>query len=190
VSHFYGAVKKIRDQSKEMETQSKRIKLQSEEITKLKFELSSRPIFNGTLLWEIPNFPAKLKTSKNTNETLCKHLFAMDGYKLKVHLSLNGDFPYQSNISVYISLVPGPFDDALGWPMKAIISLSAEVDGVERHKKTFQTDQTDETRKTYSNPSVETQIGRGYSRFIPHSQIPPLLVDGKLTLKISAKPKL
>ena len=192
-SHFHVAVKRVREQSEEIQSQSKLIKLQSEKISNLKDKLdtmSKQPRFSGTLLWDFPNFNKILSKVKATNEILIKHFFAMDGYKLKVDLRLNGDNLIHNSISIYISIVSGPFDDALEWPMKAYISFS--VIGVGKKDKNvnrFSTDANDEMQKTFLNPSLVPSNGTGFTNFILHKDIPKLLIDGKLVLKICVRPK-
>ena len=192
-SHFHVAVKRVREQSEEIHSQSKLIKLQSEEISNLKDKLntmSKQPRFSGTLLWEFPNFIEMLRKVKSTNEILIKHLFAMDGYKLKVHLRLNGDFVLRNRISIYTNAVSGPFDDALEWPMKAHISFSVIcVGNKDKNVNSFYTDANSETQKSFLLPSLVQSNGRGFPNFILHENIPKLLIDGKLVLKICAKPK-
>ena len=114
----------------------------------------------------------------------------MDGYKLKVHLRLNGDFVLRNRISIYTNAVSGPFDDALEWPMRAHISFSVIcVGNKDKNVNSFYTDANSETQKSFLLPSLVQSNGRGFPNFILHENIPKLLIDGKLVLKICAKPK-
>ena len=183
--------KQLQIQSDVLESHSKRIKLQCEEIGKLKNELkemSERPGYSGILLWELPNFNELLKKSlKDKDNSIHKHMFAMDGYKLKVYLRLNGDIYSRDNISIFISVVPGPFDDALEWPMKAKIMFSVvDVDGVGKNVNILYTNENNRVKKSFARPSGNDP-GRGFARFIPHKGVPELLVNGKLVLKIVVK---
>jgi len=115
----------------------------------------------------------------------------MDGYKLKVYLRLNGDMHSRSYISIFSSVVSGAFDDALEWPMKATISFSV-IDGigVRRNVSILHTDENNRMKRCFSSPSSGDPGGRGFARFVPHKQIPGLLVDGKLILDIVVRLKV
>jgi len=83
-AHLSGTLRKLRNQSEDMECQSKRIKLQSEKIKlqsekiesmERKMDCFSKETFSGVLIWEISDFQKTLDGVKINNEILYKNFF-------------------------------------------------------------------------------------------------------------------
>jgi len=144
--------------------------------------------FSGVLIWEVPNFNKKFQGVKRGNNTYTKYLYALDGYKMKVDLYLNGNGDNKGkHVSIFIYQEPGPFDDALEWPMKAQIIFSVMKDELEVNSNSFKTDHDNETKKDFQNPTYNNCRGRGTPAFIDHNHIQDYVIDNKLTLKITVK---
>ena len=143
--------------------------------------------FSGILIWEVPNFHKKFQGVKKGNNTFSKYMFALEGYKLKLELLLNGHGESRGNyVSTYTSTVPGPFDDTLEWPMKAEITFSVIKGEEEIIRDCFQTDDTRESLTSFKKPPHD-HGGWGESEFIDHTEIQNYIFDNKLTLKVTVK---
>ena len=116
-------------------------------------------------------------------------MFALEGYKLRVELHLNGEESAPGNpVSIYIFNEKGPFDDALDWPMKADVTFSAMKGDQQLNDYTFTTDQNSERMKRFQKPPLDNG-GWGFKDFIAYNNINSYVVDNKLTLKITVKPR-
>jgi len=202
-AHLSGTLRKLRNQSEDMECQSKRIKLQSEKIKlqsekiklqsekiesmERKMDCFSKETFSGVLIWEISDFQKTLDGVKINNEILYKNFFALDGYKIRASLRLNGEGQGKgTHVSLFVASDTGPFDDTLEWPLIAKISFGVMIENEVENSKSFYTDDSDKSLLSFKKPPHDEEDW-GYPKFIPLDRLRTLVVEDKLTLKITVK---
>ena len=145
--------------------------------------------FSNILIWEVPNFNKKFQGVKKGNNTFSKYMFAMEGYKLKVEFYLNGNGEDNGgHASIFIGSVQGPFDDTLQWPMKAEIIFCVMKQEQQLNIEAIQTDYSNASKKSFQKPPNKVEFW-GVGKFIDHKQIRNYIVDNKLTLKVTVKPR-
>jgi TNF receptor-associated factor 4 len=167
-------------------------------IKKLNDQLEkSNTTYNGVLVWKIKDFAARMKEAKTQDglELVSAPFYTSQyGYRVQASLFLNGNGGGEdSNISVYIKLLPGEYDSILKWPFKHTVSFTL-LDQADQRKDACNIVESflpDPTWKNFQRPSREPdQLGFGFPKFVPHQMLftRQYIRDDCLFIKIRVDP--
>jgi len=165
----------ISEQTQNAVTQGLALEMLLERIKKLENKPS---VLSDVHVWSIPSFTREIEKAEE-HLYLSKLIYTAEGYKMEFLLYPNGDL--DKAVSCFCRSVEGPFADLLKWPMKKIIRISI-LDKNYNLSRAYKFNT--ENHNSFKEP-VHKHQPRGWKRFIPHDQLPILLHNDTLTLKIN-----
>lgn len=165
----------ISEQTQNAVTQGLALEMLLERIKKLENKPS---VLSDVHVWSIPSFTREIEKA-DEYFYLSKLIYTAEGYKMEFLLYPNGD-PNKA-VGCFCKSVEGSFADSLKWPMKKVIRISIldKNDNLTVYGKL-----NTENRNSFKEP-VHKHKPKGWRRFIPHDQLPILLQNDTLTLKIN-----
>ncbi|XP_065661218.1 TNF receptor-associated factor 5-like [Hydra vulgaris] len=131
---------------------------------------------DGSYLWKIDNFSKKLEDALagRTIELFSPPLMTdPSGYRFCAIVMLAGDLRFnkysQNFISVYISILPSPFDEVLTFPFpyKIDISLVSVIKGKQNHTQRLKPDENIAFQKPYQPMNQPV----GFCKFCSHDNL-------------------
>ncbi len=150
----------------EKELNFKTARLESLEAQIREFELTSH---DGTLIWQITNFTQKRHDAitKKKPYILSPYFYSGPrGYKMCIRLYLNGDgHGKTTHISMFFTLMKGPFDALLPWPFRQPVRMSIlDQNNIQHCEDSFR---PDPNSPSFQRPKSETNISSGCPLFMP-----------------------
>uniref|UniRef100_A0AAU6MX98 Tumor necrosis factor receptor-related factor 4 n=1 Tax=Argopecten purpuratus TaxID=228297 RepID=A0AAU6MX98_ARGPU len=150
---------------------------QQEEITQLCDALYSLShVTDGTFIWRITNYKQKFLESVYKSVEIVSEPFYTSryGYKMVASVFLNGNGAGENkNLSVYIKLLPGDYDNLLDWPFALPISfcLFDQCSSPDKRCNITESFTPDPTWKHFQKPLKDADkdtLGFGYPKFVCH----------------------
>ena len=142
----------------------------------IKTMLFQSTTYNGSYLWKLDNFRARLMdaldTKRNTSKSL--ELFTPPlytkrfGYKFCAKMILNGGATHE-HISFYIIVMKGDYDEALQWPFPYVIN--ATLINLDSKKNIKHTLVPDRDMPNFRKPTKELNPAIGFARFCSHDSL-------------------
>jgi len=148
---------------------------------------------NGMYVWRFGNFMEALKLMKDKAMRYYTPGFytSSTGYKVCGRINLSTD---NRNISLFIHMMPGDYDDTLSWPFSGHITLSLihPTNPVETICLRMQSSAESEAFKRYSFGNTSTEVlpmnpvAFGYAEFITVDEVlqKGFIEDEKIVIKI------
>ena len=142
----------------------------------IKTMLFQSTTYNGSYMWKLDNFNARLMdaldTKRNTSKSL--ELFTPPlfterfGYKFCAKMILNGGATHE-HISLYIIIMKGEYDEALHWPFPYFIN--ATLINQDQTKNIKYTLVPDPELPNFRKPTKELNPAIGFARFCSHDSL-------------------
>ena len=142
----------------------------------IKTMLFQSTTYNGSYMWKLDNFNARLMdaldTKRNTSKSL--ELFTPPlyterfGYKFCAKMILNGGATHE-HISLYIIIMKGEYDEALHWPFPYVIT--ATLVNQNSSKSIRHTLVPDKSLPNFRKPTKELNPSIGFARFCSHDSL-------------------
>ncbi|XP_068701662.1 TNF receptor-associated factor 4-like [Montipora foliosa] len=125
--------------------------------------------------WKIDAFQEVLKRAK-AGDVVKIHsdpFYSSEcGYKARLRLYPNGSYRWENtHLSIYLVLLKGDFDSLLKWPFaqQVTFTLIDQQKNLNERENITKTDrETEQQRDWNSRPLKESNVGRGFSDFVPH----------------------
>eukprot|EP00794_Sanderia_malayensis_P015576 gene15576-17150_t len=155
---------------KEKELAFKTARVESLEAQMKEYELTS---YDGTLLWQITNFTQKRHDAitKQKPYILSPYFYSgKRGYKMCIRLYLNGDGHGKStHVSIFFTLMKGPFDALLPWPFMLPVGLSIIDQNNSQHcEDSFR---PDPSSASFQRPKEDMNISSGCPLFMAQAAL-------------------
>lgn len=131
---------------------------------------------NGVLIWKISNFKEKQNDARNNK---CKSLYSPyfyshhNGYKICSRIFLNGDdSSFGRNLSIFIVIMKGEYDQLLKWPFKQKITFLL-IDQINNdfREHIVQSFRPDPNSESFRRPINSMNIASGIPMFCSLSKI-------------------
>ena len=129
--------------------------------------------YDGTLLWRITDFIRKRSDAITRRKTyiLSPPFFSgTRGYKMCMRVYLNGDGQGKgTHISVFFTVLKGPYDALLPWPFKQVVQLSVlSQNGGVNVQDSFR---PDPLSVSFQRPKKDANISSGCPLLLPLSSL-------------------
>lgn len=129
--------------------------------------------FDGILIWKVTDFLKKRRdaiTKRNTFTLSPPFFSGRRGYKMCMRLYLNGDGSGKgTHISIFFTILKGPYDAILPWPFKQVVKLSLLAqNGGQNAEDSFR---PDHTSVSFQRPQKESNISSGCPMFLSLSSL-------------------
>ena len=152
-------------------TLERQLDFKNSRIESLEEQLNGGDItsYDGILIWKISDAMRKRRDAITKRKTyiLSPPFFSGPrGYKMCIRVYLNGDGQGKgTHLSVFFTILKGPYDALLPWPFKQIVHLSALSQiGSKNVEDSFR---PDPNSVSFQRPKKEANISSGCPLFLP-----------------------
>lgn len=123
-----------------------------------------------------------LFSKQNDNGIRSEPFYCLDGYRARLAINLNVNGGESERIK-------GPFDDALDWPFKGIVTLSVQGKINDDIKMTLDTTKVpqDIIENCFQKPTTVRE-GYGFLEFLSHDLIDKYVMDNTLKITCAVRP--
>ena len=185
--------------NKELESTNEQLKVSTETIKSLKTTLEQKnPLIASKEVFKLSQFVQK----KKEDETWYSPGFYVSpgGYKMSLRVYPNGNGDGKgTNVSCYIYLMTGEYDDALEWPFQGVVTIELlnQLEDKNHWKSTvlFHESTPDVSKqRVQQEGTCRSTGGWGYMKFISHEELEynpvtkcQYLKDDSLYFRVSVK---
>jgi len=171
ISALERTVENVAAQEQRILTLERQLDFKNSRVESLEEQLSGGDItsYDGILLWRITDVMRKRRDAITKRKTyiLSPPFFSGPrGYKMCIRVYLNGDGQGKgTHLSVFFTILKGPYDALLPWPFKQIVHLSALSQiGSGNVEDSFR---PDPNSVSFQRPKKEANISSGCPLFLP-----------------------
>ena len=175
ISALERMMENFKRQESRLLTLEKQLEFKDSRIESLEAQLNEGEVASrdGVLLWSITDVMRKRHeaiTKKKTYILSPPFFSGTRGYKMCIRVYLNGDGQAKgTHISIFFTIMKGPFDALLPWPFKQPVHFSAiSQTGAKNVEDSFR---PDPNSSSFRRPKNQANISSGCPFFLPLSSL-------------------